>query len=182
MLDKLNMSKREWGFTGLFFILAVAYTIFRTNIAGWKAVQVSFYIWTFSSVLGSALAILGLLAIYLICTLLPSRKIVIVPSVLILMVAAQEFTLAYYAFMSVDIIGGFVLLIETSLILFMAYLNAKISFTIIDGAQSLPAKLYLKRWWSLVKLAVKTDWKLFVNTMLLYIILNASIVITFILK
>lgn len=182
MMKKLNMSKQGWGFAIIFFILAAYYTFTRAHFAGWKSVKVTFHFLDGTVLLSSLVSMVTLLLFYIICTLLPSRRIVIIPTIFTLLLAGQELALSYYTLPVGDILGGLVVFVGTILLVWIAYLYAQVSFAVIDTIKDADEGNYFSRWIRRVKISVVKEWRALIVAIILYALLNASIVMTLTLK
>ncbi|KOY72156.1 hypothetical protein [Apilactobacillus kunkeei] len=178
MNKKFEMTKEGWTFSVLFFLFAVYYSFSKAHFAHWGNVKVTFFLVHWSTLLSSLIYAVILVLFYLVCTLLPSRRIVALPTIITLLLAGQELALAYYTLPVGDILGGLVLLIGTLTILYMAYINAKISFNIIDSIVDADEGNYFKRWFNRVKVSLAYDWKPLVISIVIYMIINASMLMT----
>lgn len=172
------MTKQGWMFAVPFFLFSVYYTMSKAHFAHWKSIRVMFHLIDFTHLISAIGYAAVVFAFYLLCALIPSRRIIAVPSIITIMLAAQQLTLAYFTFPIGDVIGGLVLLIATVVIAGMALIYAKIALAVIDGIGASSKGNYLTAWLREIKLAVVANWKFLVIDVLIYVVINASIVMT----
>lgn len=165
------MNKPGWIFAGLFFLFSVYYTMSKAHFSQWKSIRVMMHLIDGTHLISACGYAAVMLCFYLLCALIPSRRIIVVPSIITIMLAAQQFTLAYYTFPIGDVIGGLVLLIATVVIAGMALIYAKIALAVIDGIGSNNRGNYLTAWGREIKTALVANWKFLIVDVLLYVIL-----------
>lgn len=182
MNKKFEMSKEGWIFTVLFFLFAVYYSFSKLHFARWLGVKVTFILFNWSSMFNGLVSSLILVLFYLICTLLPSRRIVALPTVITFLVIGQELAIAYYTLPLGDILGGLAYLAGAFSILCIAYYNAKISFNIVDSLVDIDEGHYFKRWFNRVKVCLVYDWKPLAISIIIYVLIHAVMFSTYMIK
>ncbi|KPN83112.1 hypothetical protein RZ76_06880 [Apilactobacillus kunkeei] len=182
MNKKFEMTKEGWTFSVLFFLFAVYYSFSRLHFANWLGVKVTFVFFNWSAMLSGLISALILVLFYLVCTLLPSRRIVALPTVITFLVIGQEIAIAYYTLPVGDILGGVAYLIGAISILSMAFYNAKISFNIIDSIVDADEGNYFKRWFNRVKVCLAYDWKPLAISIIVYVVIHAVMFSTYMIK
>ncbi|UQS84928.1 hypothetical protein MOO46_06705 [Apilactobacillus apisilvae] len=180
MKSKLKMSIKGWLFAVIFFVFAVYAGFIQYHYDGIKDIDVTFLFTNLGDYIWSLISLIIIVILYVAFSLVPSRKLTLLPNIFMLMTAGQILVQAYYTLPRLNIIGLVVELIFTITHLMLAYYLTKISFDVIDNDND--KKGYFNNWFNQLKKSLMQNYRELTIFMILYILIRSITVISVTIK
>ncbi|TPR26170.1 hypothetical protein DY120_00285 [Apilactobacillus micheneri] len=182
MFKKINMSIKGWIFAVAIFLLAVYFGFINFHYSAVKEIEVNFLFTDFGVYFEELAMAIFFLVIYLLFSLIPSRKFMMIPNLFLLMSAGQSLVQFYYTLPRLNILGSIAEFIITVSLLGMAYAFSDVSFEVMDNLNNIEGKNLFERWMNQVNQSLRKHWPMLTTFILMYAIFVTITKITIILK
>ncbi|TPR39827.1 hypothetical protein DY037_00090 [Apilactobacillus micheneri] len=182
MFKKINLSIKGWLFAAIIFLLAVYFGFINFHYAGIKNIEINFLFTNFGLYFKELVMAMFFLVIYLLFSLIPSKKFMMIPNLFLLMSAGQSLVQFYYTLPRLNILGSIAEFIIVLSLLGMAYSFSNVSFEVIDDVGNIKGQNLFERWTNQVNKSLTNHWKITATFILIYVIFVSITTITIVFK
>ncbi|WP_105956659.1 hypothetical protein [Apilactobacillus quenuiae] len=182
MFKKLNISIKGWIFAAIIFMLSFYFGFIYFHSIGVKTIETTFLFMDFSMYLKELIMAVFFLVIYLLFSLIPSKKFMMIPNLFILMSAGQSLVQFYYTLPRLNILGSTAEFIITLSLLGMSYSFSNVSFEVIDNVSNSKGKNFFEKWINQANNSLLNHWKIISTFILIYVIFISITIITVVFK
>ncbi|TPR51070.1 hypothetical protein [Apilactobacillus micheneri] len=182
MFKKINMSIKGWIFAAIIFLLSVYFGFIHFHYAGIKMIEINFLFTNFAIYFKELVMAIFFLVVYLLFSLIPSKKFMMIPNFFLLMSAGQSLVQFYYTLPRLNILGSIAEFIITLSLLGMAYSFSNVSFEVIDNLNDSAGKNLFEKWTNRVNLSLLKHWRILTIFILIYVIFVSITVITAVIR
>ncbi|TPR19084.1 hypothetical protein [Apilactobacillus timberlakei] len=182
MFKKINMSIKGWIFAVVIFLLAVYFGFINFHYAGIKMIEINFLFTDFAIYFKELVMAIFFLVIYLLFSMIPSKKFMMIPNLFLLMSAGQSLVQFYYTLPRLNILGSIAEFIITLSILGMAYSFSSISFDVMDNLNENSGGTFLGKWTNQVNSSLMKHWQMPLISIIIYVIFVSITVVTGVIK
>lgn len=182
MFKKINMSIKGWIFAAVIFLLAVYFGFINFHYSEIKNIEINFLFTNFSLYFKELVMAMFFLVIYLLFSLIPSKKFMMIPNLFLLMSAGQSLVQFYYTLPRLNILGSIAEFIITLSLLGMAYSFSDVSFEVIDNIDNNDGNSFFSKWTNQVNESLINHWKVIATFILIYVVFVSITTITIVFK
>lgn len=182
MFKKLNISIKGWIFAAVIFMLAFYFGFIYFHSIGVKTIETTFVFNDFSMYLKELTMTIFFLVIYLLFSLIPSKKFIMIPNLFILISAGQSLVQFYYTLPDLNILGSIAEFFITLSLLGISYSFSNVAFEVIDYLQENSGQNLFERWIDQVNKSLRNNYSNIIIFISIYVILVSITLVTIVVK
>ncbi|WP_220751475.1 hypothetical protein [Apilactobacillus xinyiensis] len=173
MLKKLNLSYKGTIFAYMWFLFTVYYFYLTFHAQGIKFVTLQFAGIDFATLINELFVAIMFLMIYLLFSMIPSRRGMLIPNAFLMFSVGQSFFYVILAIMHFNIVSLLISIVYAFSFMGLMYAYNLICFNVIDHVDGRGSYMY--RWTAAMRVSFMKYWGYVVGFILLHALLTSMI-------